>query len=81
MKPSIEYGKIIHNHEQKLAVQWIMGCAIVVWTVNTDSAIQYLIDNSANILSHPHNFLNDLEGGGGQDPDGTPIQIVSKRKK
>ncbi|MDQ0973785.1 glyoxylase I family protein [Neobacillus niacini] len=58
-----------------------MGCEIVVWTEDTDSAIQYLIANGATILSNPHNFLNDLRSGWVQDPDGNPIQIVCKRKK
>ncbi|MBS4214085.1 VOC family protein [Neobacillus rhizophilus] len=58
-----------------------MGCEIAVWTEDTDSAIQYLIENGATMLSHPHNFLNDLRSGWVQDPDGNPIQIVCKRKK
>lgn len=58
-----------------------MGCEIVVWTEDADSAIKYLIENGATMLSEPHNFLNDLRSGWVQDPDGNPIQIVCKRKK
>lgn len=56
-----------------------MGCENVVWTEDTDSAIQYLVENGATILSNPHNFLDNLRPGWVQDPDGNPIQIVCKR--
>jgi predicted lactoylglutathione lyase len=56
-----------------------MGCEIVVWTEDTDSAIQYLVENGATILSNPHNFLDNLRSGWVQDPDDNPIQIVCKR--
>lgn len=55
------------------------GCEIVVWTDDTDLAIQYLLENGATMLSEPHNFLKDLRAGWVQDPDGNPIQLVCKR--
>ncbi len=58
-----------------------MGIEIVLWTEDTDLAIQYAINNGATLLSEPHNFLNDLRSGWVQDPDGNPIQIVCKREK
>ncbi|WP_462411519.1 VOC family protein [Neobacillus sp. Marseille-QA0830] len=57
------------------------GCEMVVWTEDTDEAIQYLIEKGATLLSDPHNFLDDLRSGWVQDPDGNPIQIVCKRTK
>ncbi|RDI41098.1 VOC family protein [Falsibacillus pallidus] len=57
-----------------------MGCEIVVWTEDTDSAIQYLIEWGTVMLSEPHDFLEGkLRAGWVQDPDGNPIQIVCKR--
>ena len=57
------------------------GCEIVLWTEDTDLAIQYLLENGATMLSKPHDFLDHLRSGWVQDPDGNPIQIVCKRKK
>ncbi|WP_312094361.1 VOC family protein [Niallia sp.] len=57
-----------------------MGCEIVLWTEDTDSAIQYIIENGATLMSEPHNFFKDLRAGWVQDLDGNPIQIVCKRK-
>lgn len=56
------------------------GCEIVLWTEDTDLAIQYLIENGATQLSAPHDFLKDLRAGWVQDLDGNPIQVVCKRK-
>ncbi|MDQ0973777.1 glyoxylase I family protein [Neobacillus niacini] len=55
-----------------------MGCEIVVWTEDTDSSIQYLIENGATMLSLPHNFLNDLRSGWVQDPDGNQYKLFVK---
>ncbi|MBO8170550.1 MAG: VOC family protein [Bacillaceae bacterium] len=57
------------------------GCELVLWTEDTDSAIQYLLENGAALLSKPHDFLDQLRAGWVQDPDGNPIQVVCKRKK
>ncbi|MET3698840.1 catechol 2,3-dioxygenase-like lactoylglutathione lyase family enzyme [Bacillus oleivorans] len=56
------------------------GCEIVLWTEDTDSAVQFLLENGATLLSKPHHFLDDrLRSAWVQDPDGNPIQIVCKR--
>lgn len=56
------------------------GCEIVLWTDDTDAAIQYLLDNGAVILSEPHDFLDGrLRAGWVRDPDGNPIQIVCRK--
>jgi glyoxylase I family protein len=58
------------------------GCEIVLWTDDTDTSIQYLLENGATMLSEPHDFLdNKLRSGWVGDPDGNPIQIVSKNKQ
>jgi predicted lactoylglutathione lyase len=56
-----------------------LGAEIVLWTEDTDLAIKFLLENGATMLSEPHDFLNNrLRAGWVQDPDGNPIQIVSK---
>jgi catechol 2,3-dioxygenase-like lactoylglutathione lyase family enzyme len=57
------------------------GCEMVFWVEDSDLAIQYLLENGANLLSKPHDFLDNLRSGWVLDPDGNPIQIVCKRKK
>lgn len=58
------------------------GCEIVLWTDDTDSAIQCLLENGATIYSEPHDFLDGgLRAGWVRDPDGNPIQIVSKNSR
>lgn len=56
------------------------GSEMVLWTEDTDLAIQFLVENGATMLSEPHDFLDKLRSGWVQDPDGNPIQIVSERK-
>lgn len=55
------------------------GCEIVFWCDDTDSALQFLLDNGASLLSEPHNFLSNLRSGWVKDLDGNPIQVVCKR--
>lgn len=56
------------------------GCELVLWADDTDEAIQYLLSIGATLVSEPHDFLeNRLRSGWVHDPDGNPIQIVSKR--
>ncbi len=58
------------------------GSEVVLWTSDTDDAMKFLIDNGAKILSEAHDFLEDrLRVGWVQDPDGNPIQIVSKNEE
>ncbi|CAH1192335.1 hypothetical protein PAECIP111892_00922 [Paenibacillus auburnensis] len=54
------------------------GSEIVLWTEDTDLAVQYVLENGGVLLSEPHDFLNGLRSGWVQDPDGNPIQIVSR---
>lgn len=55
------------------------GCEIVLWTEDTDGAVQFLRDRQVEVISEPHNFLDDtLRSGWVCDPDGNPIHIVSR---
>ncbi|EST10811.1 VOC family protein [Sporolactobacillus laevolacticus] len=56
------------------------GSELVFWVKNTDTAIHYLMEKGAALLSEPHDFLDHrLRAGWVQDPDGNPIQIVCKK--
>lgn len=58
------------------------GSEIVLWAGDTDEAIRFLLEGGAGMLSEPHDFLGGkLRVGWVTDPDGNPIQVVSKLMK
>jgi predicted enzyme related to lactoylglutathione lyase len=58
--------------------RWI---EVVVWTDDTDAAIERLTAAGAPVLSPAHEFLNGrLRAGWVADPDGNPIQIVQRKR-
>lgn len=57
------------------------GSELVLWAENTDKSVEFLLKAGASMLSEPHDFLDGkLRVAWVQDPDGNPIQIVSKIK-
>ncbi len=52
---------------------------LVVWTENVDEAYELLLDHGVPGLSAPHDFLSSLRSAWVIDPDGNPVQIVSRR--
>ncbi len=52
---------------------------LVVWTENVDEAYGLLLDKGVPGLSAPHDFLSSLRSAWVMDPDGNPVQIVSRR--
>lgn len=55
-------------------------CAeIAIWTDDVDKAFTLLIQNGAQEISKPHDFLTDLRAAWVYDPGGNPVQIVAKR--
>jgi catechol 2,3-dioxygenase-like lactoylglutathione lyase family enzyme len=57
--------------------RWI---EIVLWTEDTDAAVNALIAKGAPLLSPPHDFLDGkLRAAWIADPDGNPIQLVQRR--
>lgn len=54
--------------------RWI---EVVLWTDNTDAAVELIIAQGARVLSPPHDFLDGaLRAAWISDPDGNPIQLV-----
>ena len=55
-------------------------CAeLVVWSDNVDEAYAMLIAKRVPSVSPPHDFLSSLRSAWVMDPDGNPVQIVSRR--
>ena len=57
--------------------RWI---EIVLWTDDTDAAVNALVAKGAPLLSPAHDFLDGkLRSAWIADPDGNPIQLVQRR--
>ncbi len=52
---------------------------LVVWTENVDEAYAMLAEKGVPGMSAPHDFLAALRSAWVMDPDGNPVQIVSRR--
>ncbi len=52
---------------------------LVVWTENVDEAYAMLVEKGVPSVSAPHDFLAALRSAWVMDPDGNPVQIVSRR--
>jgi len=51
---------------------------VVVWTDDVDRAYAAVTAKGARALSAPHDFIGTLRAAWVADPDGNPIQIVSR---
>ncbi|MBT1702858.1 VOC family protein [Chryseosolibacter indicus] len=74
---SMEAAKNIHNIP---ASSGPPRAEIALWTDNVDVIFDLLIKNEVREISKPHNFLSNLRAAWVYDPDGNPVQIVSKIK-
>lgn len=52
---------------------------LVVWTENVDEAYALLMEKEVPSVSAPHDFLSSLRAAWVMDPDGNPVEIVSRR--
>jgi catechol 2,3-dioxygenase-like lactoylglutathione lyase family enzyme len=52
---------------------------LVVWTENVDEAYAMLLEKGVPSISAPHDFLSTLRAAWVMDPDGNPVEIVSRR--
>ena len=52
---------------------------VVVWTDDVDRAYAALAARDVRTLSPPHDFLGTLRAAWVADPDGNPVQIVTRR--
>jgi catechol 2,3-dioxygenase-like lactoylglutathione lyase family enzyme len=85
----VTLGPLILGLASKEAAQTMHGlplgtggypCAeLVVWAENVDEAYAMLIAKGVPSVSAPHDFLSSLRAAWVMDPDGNPVEIVSRR--
>lgn len=74
---TIEAAQEHHRLRPEGEGRWI---EIVLWTEDTDAALDALIAKGAPLLSPAHDFLDGkLRAAWIADPDGNPIQLVQER--
>ena len=67
-----------HNLRPGGEGHWI---EIVLWTDDTDAAVNALVAKGAPLLSPAHDFLDGkLRSAWIADPDGNPIQLVQRKR-
>lgn len=52
---------------------------LVVWSEDVDVAYAWLVAQGARSLVPPHDFATVLRGAWVADPDGNPVQVVTRR--
>ena len=52
---------------------------LVVWADNVDEAYRLLLEKGVPSVSAPHDFLSSLRAAWVMDPDGNPVEIVTRR--
>jgi predicted enzyme related to lactoylglutathione lyase len=74
---TLEAAKQQHNLRPGGEGHWI---EIVLWTDDTDAAVNAIVARGAPLLSPAHDFLDGkLRSAWVADPDGNPIQLVQRR--
>jgi len=74
---TIEAAKEHHSLRAEGEGRWI---EIVLWTDDTDAALDALVSQGAPLFSPAHDFLDgQLRAAWIADPDGNPIQLVQRR--
>jgi catechol 2,3-dioxygenase-like lactoylglutathione lyase family enzyme len=74
---TVEAAREHHGLHPEGERRWI---EIVVWTDDTDAAVNALVAKGAPLLSPAHDFLDGrLRAAWIADPDGNPIQLVQRR--
>ena len=74
---TMEAAKQHHSLRPGGEGRWI---EIVVWTDDTDAALNALVAKGAPLLSPAHDFLDGkLRAAWIADPDGNPVQLVQRR--
>jgi len=76
---TLEAAKQQHNLRPGGEGHWI---EIVLWTDDTDAAVNAIVARGAPLLSPAHDFLDGkLRSAWVADPDGNPIQLVQRRHR
>lgn len=54
-------------------------CQLVVWIEDVDETYALLMEKGVPGISGPHDILSTLRAAWVMDPDGNPVEIVSRR--
>ncbi len=73
---SKEAGKSVHG--LPLGDGGFPKAVMVMWTEDVDAAYAMLIKKGVPSVSHPHDFLWMHRSAWVMDPDGNPVEIVSR---
>ena len=73
---SKEAGKTMHG--LPLGSGGFPRAELVVWTEDVDKAYAMLTEKGVSGISAPHDFLGALRAAWVIDPDGNPVEIVSR---
>ena len=74
---TVEAARDHHGLKPEGEGRWI---EIVLWTDDTDAAVEVLVAKGAPLLSAPHDFLGGrLRAAWIADPDGNPVQLVQRK--
>ncbi|MGE5673551.1 MAG: VOC family protein [Mycobacterium leprae] len=74
-----EAGKIMHG--LPLGPGGSPRAELVLWTEHVDEAYAALVVKGVPSISAPHDFLGSLRSAWVMDPDGNPVEIVSRLTK
>jgi len=74
---SKEAGQTVHG--LPLGPPGFPRAELVVWTDNVDKAYTMLLEKGVPSVSAPHDFLSSLRAAWVMDPDGNPVEIVSRQ--
>lgn len=74
---SKEAGQTVHG--LPLGPPGFPRAELVVWTDNVDKAYTMLLGKGVPSVSAPHDFLSSLRAAWVMDPDGNPVEIVSRQ--
>lgn len=75
---SKEAGRTVHG--LPLGAGGSPRAELVVWADDVDAAYAALMASGVPSISAPHNFLASLRAAWVMDPEGNPVEIVSRRE-
>lgn len=74
---SREAGRAVHG--LPLGAAGNPRAELVLWTDDVDAVYTSLVENGVPSVRPPHDFLSSLRSAWVLDPDGNPVEIVTRR--
>lgn len=66
-------------HALEVGPSGLPRAEIALWTDDVDAAVGELVAHDVPVLSKPHDFAETLRACWVADPDGNPVQLVTRR--